>query len=229
VIPHAGYLYSGQVSGAVYSRVEIPPRNIVLCPNHTGLGPALSIMLSGFWQTPLGRVAIDEELSEALITADPLLQNDVLAHRHEHAVEVQLPFIQYVSGANIRFVPITVGTSKWSDLEALGNAIAQVIHEIAPNTLIIASSDMNHYESDGLTRVKDGKAIDRILDLDPRGLFDVTQREGISMCGFGPATSMIIAAKQLGASRAELVKYATSGDVSGDFDHVVGYAGLMVL
>ena len=229
VIPHAGYMYSGHVAGAVYSRIQPSPRFIVLCPNHTGLGPPLSTMKSGAWATPLGSVEIDEELSAGLIAADPQLQDDVTAHRYEHAIEVQLPFLQCVAGSGCRFVPIVVGTADWDSLETLGNAMAEVIRAEAPDARIIASSDMNHYESDAITRVKDRKAIDKLLGLDARGLYDVVRRERISMCGFGPATTMLIAANQLGASTAELVKYATSGDISGDFDRVVGYAGIAVM
>jgi MEMO1 family protein len=228
IVPHAGYIYSGHVAGAVYSRIELPSRNIVLCPNHTGFGPPLSIMKSGAWQTPLGQVRIDEELCSALMKADPYLEDDVDAHRYEHGLEVQLPFMQYVEKATFSFVPITIGTGNLEKLQALGRAIANVIQNVARETLIIASSDMNHYESDAITRVKDRKAIDQVLALDPEGLYDVVHRENVSMCGYGPAVAMLTAAKILGASNVELVKYATSGEVSLDFDHVVGYAGLMV-
>jgi AmmeMemoRadiSam system protein B len=228
VVPHAGYVYSGHVAGAVYSRVDLPARSIVLCPNHTGLGTALSTMKSGSWRTPLGEMPIDEELCGALLSADPFLQDGIEAHKFEHGTEVQLPFLQRHGAPASRFVPITIGTGSLQRLQELGNAMAQVIQRIAPDALIIASSDMNHYESDSVTRVKDRKAIDRILAMDPEGLFDVVRRENISMCGFGPAVAMLTAAKLLGASKAELVKYATSGDVSLDFDHVVGYAGIIV-
>jgi len=228
VVPHAGYMYSGHVAGAVYSRIELPQRSIVLCPNHTGFGTPLSIMKSGGWLTPLGTMQIDEELSAALMDADPDLENDIEAHRFEHALEVQLPFMQYLSGSGLRFVPITVGTGSLERLQALGTAIAKVVQALAPSALIIASSDMNHYESDAVTRVKDRKAIDQILAMNPEGLHAVVRHENISMCGYGPTVSMLTGAKILGASKAELVKYATSGDVSLDFDHVVGYAGIIV-
>ena len=228
VIPHAGYVYSGHVAGAVYSRVQIPQRLILLCPNHTGYGVPLSIMATGQWQTPLGVLQIDEELSEALIASDASLQDDVMAHRFEHALEVQLPFLQHLAGSEVRFVPITVGTGSWTQIEALGIAMAEVVAAVDRNILIIASSDMNHYESDGMTRIKDRKAIDCILRLDAGALHKTVRDEKISMCGAGPATAMLIAANRLGASKAELVKSATSGDVSKDFDHVVGYAGLIV-
>ena len=125
VVPHAGYIYSGQVAGAVYSRIEIPRRNVVLCPNHTGYGPALSIMREGEWQTPLGRMQIDSELCDALMAADPHLQHDVVAHRFEHALEVQLPFLQYAGGPCVRFVPIVIGSGSWKRLEEVGVAIAR--------------------------------------------------------------------------------------------------------
>lgn len=229
VVPHAGYIYSGHVAGAVYSRIDLPQRNIILCPNHTGLGTPLSIMTRGAWRTPLGDMQIDEEIAAALMKEDPDLEEDSSAHRLEHAVEVQVPFLQHIGGASVRFAPITVGTSRFGHLEQLGRAIAKVIQEAAPGALIIASSDMNHYESDAVTRIKDRKAIDQVLAMDPRGLYDVVRKENISMCGYGPTVSMLTAAKLLGATRAKLVKYATSGDVSLDFDHVVGYAGIVVL
>jgi AmmeMemoRadiSam system protein B len=228
IVPHAGYVYSGHVAGAVYSRIELPSRNIVLCPNHTGFGTPLSIMQSGTWQTPLGGMPIDEGLTRALMAADHYLQDDVEAHRFEHAAEVQLPFMQHIGGPETQFAPITIGTSSLKQLQALGRAIAQVIQSVEPNTLIIASSDMNHYESDAATRLKDGKAIDQILAMNPEGLYEVVQRENISMCGYGPAVSMLTAAKLLGATKAELVRYATSGEISMDFAHVVGYAGIIV-
>jgi len=228
VVPHAGYMYSGHVAGAVYSRIDLPMRTVVLCPNHTGFGPALSIMQSGTWQTPMGEIQIDDELSTALIAADPYLRDDSEAHRFEHATEVQLPFMQECGAEAIRFVPITVGTRSLERLQELGRAIAHVIGRIASETLIIASSDMNHYESDAVTRVKDRKAIDQILAMNPEGLLDVVEREDISMCGYGPAVAMLTAAKLLGASKAEVVKYATSADVSLDFNHVVGYAGMII-
>jgi AmmeMemoRadiSam system protein B len=221
-------MYSGHVAGAVYAMIALPLRNIVLCPNHTGLGRPLAIMKAGAWQTPLGQMQIDEELCSALMEADPFVEEDLEAHRLEHATEVQLPFMQQIAGSAARFAPITVGTGKLERLQELGRAIASVIRKVAPEALIIASSDMNHYESDAVTRVKDRKAIDEILAMNPEGLYEVVRRENISMCGYGPTVSMLTAARLLGASRATLVKYATSGDVTLDYDHVVGYAGLTV-
>ena len=228
IAPHAGYVYSGHVAGAVFARVEVPRRCIVLCPNHTGVGRALAIMSEGAWQTPLGDVPIDTELAESLKRRFPALQEDSSAHRAEHAAEVELPFL-LLRQPELRIVPIALGTGQFEILEELGKAVADVIAAQSEPVFTVASSDMNHYESDVVTRGKDHRAIERILTLDPRGLFDVVTQQNISMCGFGPAVAMLTAARQLGAKSAELVKYATSGDISGDRNVVVGYAGIIVV
>jgi len=225
--PHAGYMYSGHVAGAVFARIEVPRRCVVMCPNHTGMGRALAVMSEGAWETPLGEVRIDRELALALRKRFPLLEEDAAAHRVEHAAEVELPFLQ-MRQPELSFVPIALGTGRYEILEQLGVALADVIQAQTEPVLIVASSDMNHYEADTLTRVKDHRAIERILTLDPRGLFEVVTEQSISMCGFGPAVAMLTAAKRLGAKSAELVKYATSGDISGDREMVVGYAGVVV-
>jgi AmmeMemoRadiSam system protein B len=227
VAPHAGYIYSGHVAGAVYSRLQIPEHCIILCPNHTGKGVPLAIMTATAWQTPLGEVAASAELGTQLLQSFPALQEDSAAHRSEHAIEVQLPFLQ-AQQKHPQIVPIAVGTSDFSILRGLGEAVADVIGASEQEVLIIASSDMNHYESDALTRVKDHKAIGRVLAMDARGLWEVVMNEDISMCGFGPTIVMLTAAKILGATTATLVRYATSGDVSGDREAVVGYAGIIV-
>jgi AmmeMemoRadiSam system protein B len=227
VVPHAGYMYSGAVAGTVFSTIAIPSRCLILCPNHTGHGHPLSLMSEGVWRTPLGDVNIDHELAEQLLEGYPALTDDVEAHRFEHAIEVELPFLQLIR-PGITFLPITVGISRLTLLEQLGEAIAQVIQKCGHQVLIIASSDMNHYEDDSTTRVKDRKAIDKILALDAAGLHETVITENISMCGFGPAVAMLTAAKRLGAQKAGLVQYATSGDVSGDYQAVVGYAGIVV-
>ncbi len=227
VVPHAGYVYSGAVAGAVYRRLELPRRYVILCPNHTGMGQPLAIMSSGAWHTPLGDVRVDVDLAAALKDAMPLLTEDAEAHRYEHALEVQLPFLQ-VMRPGFEFVPITVGSSSFDALSELGSAIGEVLVSLPEPALVIASSDMNHYESDSVTRVKDSRAIDQVLALDPRGLYDTVREGNISMCGYGPATIMITAARKMGATKAELIRYATSGDASGDRDMVVGYAGIAV-
>ena len=227
IVPHAGYMYSGHVAGAVFAGLEIPQLCVVLCPNHTGIGRALAIVSEGAWETPLGNVPIDSIFAAALKQRCPLLHEDSSAHRSEHAAEVELPFLQ-VRQPNLKFVPIALGTGQFEALEQLGDAIADVIAAQNSPVLIVASSDMNHYESDAVTRVKDQSAIEPILSLDARALYDAVTQQNISMCGFGPAVAMLTAAKKLGAKSAELIKYATSGDVSGDRDQVVGYAGVVV-
>jgi MEMO1 family protein len=231
VAPHAGYIYSGRVAGAVYSRLEIPERSVILCPNHTGKGHALAVMASATWQTPLGEVPADTELGAQLLHSFPALVEDSAAHRAEHAIEVQLPFLQ-ARQPKLNIVPIAIGTSNFDLLRGLGEVLAEAIaaQEKADKqkVLIVASSDMNHYESDAITRVKDRKAIERVLALDARGLWQVVISEDISMCGFGPTIVMLTAANLLGATSATLVKYATSGEVSGDYESVVGYAGIIV-
>jgi hypothetical protein len=221
-------MYSGHVAGAIFARLEIPRRCVMLCPNHTGMGRALAVMSEGAWQTPLGEVSIDSELAAALKRRFPALDEDSAAHRAEHAVEVELPFLQ-LRQPDLTFVPIALGTRQFEALDQLGMALADVIAAQKDPILIVASSDMNHYESDTVTRVKDHRTIERILSLDPRELYDVVTQQDISMCGLGPAVVMLTAARQLGAKSAELVKYATSGDVSGDRKMVVGYAGVVVV
>jgi MEMO1 family protein len=227
IVPHAGYVYSGAVAGAVYSAIEIPARVIVLCPNHTGKGRPLAIMSNGAWETPLGQVPIDFRLAEALKKRLSILTEDADAHRSEHAIEVELPFLQTLR-PGFGFVPIALGTGQFDTLQKLGEAVAEVVQGQEEKILIVASSDMNHYENDAITRIKDHKAIERILALDAPGLFETVMKDEISMCGFGPAVVMLTAAKLLGATSADLIKYATSGDVSGDREMVVGYAGMVV-
>jgi AmmeMemoRadiSam system protein B len=227
IVPHAGYVYSGHVAGAVFSRIDLPKRFIILCPNHSGFGAPLAIMSSGTWSTPLGEAKIDISLAEALKQAFPYLEEDATAHLREHSLEVQIPFLQELVAA-FTFVPICIGTGQLAVLQALGQAIAQVVRAQQEPVLVIASSDMNHYENDEITRIKDERAIQPILALDPAGLHETVKREHITMCGYAPATAMLTAAKALGATRAELVKHATSGDIFGERNRVVGYAGITI-
>lgn len=227
MVPHAGYRYSGHVAGAVYARLKIPRRFLLLGPRHFPRGKAQAIVSEGAWQTPLGRAEIDSNLARELQAAYPGLSEDNVAHQSEHALEVQLPFLQCLSG-DIRFVPIALGPTDYVQLESLGHAMAEVLRRQADSVLMIASSDMNHYESDEITRRKDRLALERIRALDAQGLFDTVRREGVSMCGFGPMVSVLTAARLLGATRATLVRYATSGDITGDLHEVVGYAGVII-
>jgi len=227
LLPHAGYRYSGHVAGAVYARLKLPRRFLLLGPRHFPRGKPQAILSEGAWETPLGRAEIDSELARDLKGAYPELCEDSVAHQTEHALEVQLPFLQSLAG-DFRFVPIALGPTDYIQLESLGHAMAEVLRRQRDPVLMIASSDMNHYESDEITRRKDGLAIERVVALDAAGLFDVVRREEITMCGFGPAVSILTAARLLGATRATLVRYATSGDINGDRNEVVGYAGVIV-
>jgi AmmeMemoRadiSam system protein B len=226
LVPHAGYVFSGGVAGAVYARIKIPKRVVILGPRHRPAGANFAINSEGAWETPLGRVNIDSELARTLMAACPLLVEDDVAHRREHSMEVQLPFFQALS-KEFQFVPIAIGTLNFDQLAELGHTLAKVISISGEPVLIVASSDLNHYESEKITHVKDHQAIDQMLALNPRGLHETVRREGITMCGCGPAVSTITAALDLGATRAELVRYATSADVLGDHDEVVGYAGML--
>jgi MEMO1 family protein len=227
MVPHAGYMYSGQVAGAVFHQLPARATYIILCPNHTGRGAPLAIMSNGEWLTPLGPARIDADLAQSLRQSCHLLMEDAKAHQEEHAIEVEIPFLQRSVGV-FTFVPIVIGVRGFDALEMLGHGMAHALKSSADPVLIVASSDMNHYEPDDITRVKDRKAIDQILALDPAGLYEVVRREDISMCGYGPAVAMLTAAKDLGATRAELVRYATSADTSGDRTAVVGYAGMVI-
>jgi AmmeMemoRadiSam system protein B len=227
LVPHAGYMYSGKVAGAVFQRLPARASYIILCPNHTGRGAPLAIMAKGEWQTPLGKVSIDADLAAGLQHSCRLLMEDSKAHESEHAIEVELPFLQRSVG-NFTFVPIAIGASRYAALEALGRGMAQAVKASSGPVMIVASSDMNHYEPDDITRVKDRKAIAQILALDAPKLYEVIREEDISMCGYGPAVAMLTAVKDLGAASAELVRYATSADTSGDLSAVVGYAGMII-
>jgi len=227
VSPHAGYIYSGGVAGAVLSEVEIPGRIIILGPNHTGYGAQAAIMTSGSWELPFGEVKIDDELATSILEKSNTLSQDVEAHLYEHSLEVQVPFLQYLR-KDISIVPIVLATHDYNKLENIGEAIAEAITESKEETLIVASSDMTHYEDQKSAEQKDKLAIKEILALSPRKLLDTVISCNITMCGVAPVVSAIIAAKRLGAENARLVKYATSGDVNRDYSQVVGYAGIII-
>ncbi len=230
VVPHAGYMYSGHVAGAVYASLEIPARSILLGPRHFPGGESMAILTEGSFETPFGEAPIDSALAGELARACPRLREDTVAHEREHSLEVQIPFLQKLA-KGFRFVPVVLGTDRYPVLEELGRAVAQVVtaeKRRGEPVLIIASSDMNHYESDAVTRAKDERAIARILSLDPRGLYDTVRNEQISMCGYAATVTMLVAVRELGATEARLVRYATSGDINGDREQVVGYAGVIV-
>ena len=225
LVPHAGYMYSGAVAGAVFSRIALTRKILLLGVRHYPRGEALAILSEGTWRTPLGDAPIDSRLAERLRGECPALREDSEAHSREHSLEVELPFIQ-VLDPGFSFVPVVVGTLRPEELRELGQGIARVLEESPEEILIVTSSDMNHYEDDRTTRNKDQAAIDRMLELDATGLYEVCRDRRITMCGLGPAMAMLTAMRQLGVENAQLVRYATSGDVSGDRTAVVGYAGM---
>lgn len=225
--PHAGLMYSGQVAGAVYSRLEFPGTFVLLGPNHTGLGKPVSMMSSGMWQIPTGDVEIDGTLAKRLLGYSSAISEDTMAHSMEHSLEVQLPFMLHFS-SSIKILPIVFMIDSLEICRSIGMALAGVIKDADYTVTIIASSDMSHYETDSVARSKDRKAIERILNLDPEGLYRTVKQNDISMCGYIPATTMLYAVKELGASEANLIRYMTSGEVSGDYDYVVGYAGIII-
>ncbi|MDI6815500.1 MAG: AmmeMemoRadiSam system protein B [Dehalococcoidales bacterium] len=227
ISPHAGYIYSGPVAGAVISKIRFKDTFIILGPNHTGRGKPLSIMTQGVWKTPLGEVEIDSELGKQILATSNYLAEDHVAHQYEHSIEVQLPFLQYLK-RDIKIVPIMLAYSTGATYKEIGKELAKAIKELNKEVVIIASSDMTHYEPQESARRKDTQAIDAILDLNEDELLKRVDELKISMCGYAPAVSLVSAAKELGATGTELVKYQTSGDTTGDYSAVVGYAGIII-
>lgn len=228
MLPHAGYMYSGYVAGQTISHVHIKSKVILLGPNHTGFGKAFSIMAEGAWQTPLGKISIDSDLAEAILKKSPQLADDFLAHEFEHSLEVELPFLQFFKN-DFEIVPITMFSDRIDLLRETGKQIAEAIKEsgIRDQIMLLASSDMTHYESQAQATRKDHEAIEAILELDENKLMDKVRRLNISMCGYAPVITMISCLKSLEAKSAKLISYQTSGDVTGDTSAVVGYAGII--
>jgi MEMO1 family protein len=227
VSPHAGLMYSGRVAGSIYSSIVMPKTFIIIGPNHTGLGPDMSVMSSGEWLIPTAVFKIDEELGKSMLENMPMLTEDIEAQTQEHSVEMQLPFIAYAAG-QLGIVPVVAGDMTLEECAAAGKGMAAAIKKTGRDVVIIASSDMSHYVRDDIARETDGLAIKKILDLDPDGLYSTVVGNRISMCGLIPVTIMLYAALELGATESALLRYATSGETSNDYDSVVGYAGLIV-
>lgn len=224
--PHAGYPYSGQVAGAVLSCVELKDTCVIIGPNHTGEGRPFSIMTEGIWKMPMGDCRIDADLAKSILGNSDDLEEDDAAQAREHSVEVQIPFLQALKGA-IRIVPIVVADAGLEICRRIGKSIAVSLKEKYAAT-IIASSDLTHYEPHDIAVRKDKKAMDAVLNLDEEGLMKAVHEHGISMCGCAPACIMLSAAKELGAKKAKMVKYMTSGESTGDYAAVVGYGGIAV-
>ena len=227
ICPHAGYIYSGPVAGAAISRIRFTDTFIIMGPNHTGLGKPFSIMTSGTWETPLGNVEIDSDLAAKILGNSSYLEADADAHLHEHSVEVQIPFLQHFK-KDVRIVPIVLSHASGSVYKEIGLEIAEVLNGLERDVIILASSDMTHYEPEEQARRKDSSAIEAILKLDEDELLERLAEQNITMCGYAPVVALISAAKAMEARRAELVRYQTSGEASGDYSSVVGYAGLII-
>lgn len=227
IAPHAGYVYSGGVAGRLYAHLSVPRRVIILGPNHTGTGARVAVAPHEGWSTPLGEQPVDSKLAHRLVEAFPAAEFDSRAHWREHSIEVQLPFLMR-RRPDLEIVPVCLKHLNIEECFDLGRIIAELIGASDEPVGIVASSDMSHYQSDEVARTLDHLAIDAAVERDPAALYETVHREGITMCGVVPATVALTAANLLGAVGAHLVAYATSGDVSGDYSAVVGYAGVCV-
>lgn len=229
MLPHAGYMYSGAVAAMTLASVNIRDKVILIGPNHTGYGAQFSVMAEGIWETPLGQVSIDSDLARQLLKHSPYLKEDILAHMYEHSLEVELPLLQYFK-PDFQMVPIVIHSDEPAVLKEIGRGIAKGITEsgLKGRVLIVASSDMTHYEPLATAQKKDRQAIEAILKLDEDALAAKIAEFDISMCGYAPVVVTLAAAKALGAVSARLITYQTSGDVSGDYGSVVGYAGMVI-
>lgn len=227
VCPHAGYMYSGPVAAHAYYNLAAdgkPDTVVLFGPNHTGYGSALALMKDGVWRTPLGDVEIDTPTANLILKESGIIDVDDSAHAFEHSIEVQLPFLQYLYGSAFKFVPICFLMQDLQSSRDVGQAVAKALAE--KNALVIASTDMSHYEPQKIAEQKDKAAIEAALNLDAERLYSTVEARHISMCGYGPTIAAITAAKALNAKRAELLCYKTSGDITGDYSSVVGYASI---
>jgi len=229
VVPHAGYEYSGPVAGAVFSSVEVPATAVILGPAHREVGSLLAVQREGSWLTPLGESPVESGLADFILKRSPLASDDARAHLREHSLEVELPFLQYFE-PGVSIVPVSVSyETSYEELESFGRSLAEAVRDFGREVLIVASTDMSHYVSQKTAESQDALAIRQILALDARGLYETVRDRGITMCGFQPTAAAIVAAVGLGAARAELVRYQTSGERTGDYSQVVGYAGIRIL
>lgn len=227
ISPHAGYVYSGCVMGSVFSRINVPDTVVILAPNHTGRGTPYSIWPEGCWITPLGKTSTDRELVNEILNSCELIEENETAHTNEHSAEVILPFLQY-SNPQVKIAVIVIRSGNFEDLSMIGKSIGDVLKKIRPDALVVASSDMTHYESQQSADKKDKSAIAEIVALREEGLHRVVRELDVSMCGVSPVISMLVCSKERAATKAELIRYETSGEVTGDYDQVVGYAGVIV-
>jgi len=228
VCPHAGYMYSGPVAahGYYYLAQDGRPDTIVIFgPNHTGAGSGIAIMREGTWRTPLGNVGVDTALADSVVSESSIIDMDEVAHLREHSIEVQLPWLQYLYGSSFKFIPICLLMQDFESSREVGTAVAKALRN--KNALVIASTDMTHYEPQKVAERKDKTVIDAALKLDEKALYSTVEANQVSMCGYGPVTATITAAKLLGTRNGKLLCYKTSGDAVGDYSAVVGYASLV--
>ncbi len=227
VCPHAGYMYSGPVAAHAYYELAKdgkPETIVIFSPNHTGRGSALSLMNEGVWRTPMGDVEIDSKTADHILSESRIIDVDERAHAYEHSIELQLPFLQYLYGSDFKFVPICFLMQDLESSRDVGQAAAKALS--GKNALVIASTDMTHYEPQKMAEKKDKMAIDAAIKMDENQYYSAVESYGISACGYGPTIAAITAAKALGAKKAQLLCYKTSGDITGDFSAVVGYASI---
>lgn len=227
MVPHAGYMYSGGVAGQTLGQADLAPSLLLLGPNHTGLGRSLAMWPDGRWHTPAGSLAVDAALAADLLAAEPRLAADPAAHLQEHSLEVVLPFLLAVR-PDATMVPVSVSERSLETLESVGKNLAAALAARPGPVSIVVSSDMSHYVTHQQAQDRDGLAIQAMLALDPHRLFEVVRRHGVSMCGVLPMTLGLFIARERGATQARLAAYATSGEASGDYRRVVGYAGILV-
>ncbi len=230
IVPHAGYEYSGPIAAWVYSKIE-KSNYIIVGPNHGGIGAKFAIMKTGMWKTPLGEILVDEKIAEKMIKECPILEHDYIAHENEHSIEVQLPFLQYRFGNDFKIVPISV-LNEFADetllegCKIIGKTIANIIKK--EKWILLASSDFSHYIPYNQAKRIDNLIIKSILKLNEKEFFARIEEKNASVCGFGPIAIAMVAAKELGAKKGKLLKYATSGDITQDLGAVVGYGAIIL-
>jgi hypothetical protein len=229
VCPHAGYMYSGPVAAHSYSKLAMdgkPDVVVILGPNHMGEGSGIAVMREGVWRTPLGDVQIDGDTANEILRNSKIIDIDDTAHAYEHSIEVQLPFLQYLYGSAFKFVPICFLMQDLESSREVGQAVAEGLK--GKNAVIIASTDMTHYEPHATAEKKDKMALDALEKLDEKAFCSIVENHRITACGYGPVAAMVTAAKNLGAKKGRMLCYKTSGDITGDYSAVVGYASVAI-
>ena len=229
VCPHAGYMYSGPVAAHSYYNLAIdgkPDTVVIFGPNHAGAGSGLALMTEGFWRTPLGDVQIDGATAHEILSQSEIIDVDASAHMHEHSIEVQLPFLQYLYGSAFKFVPISFLMQDYESSREVGQAVGEAT--AGTNVVVIASTDMTHYEPQETAEQKDKIALRALEELDERKFYSAIEDHRLTACGYGPVVALVTAAKILGAKKSRVICYKTSGDVTGDYTAVVGYAAATI-